>query len=188
MKTIAILVVLVAALGLGGYAYIQAGLYDVSAAGPRGGLLDDIAERVSDRSVEHHAEGIQAPPLGDPAQLKTGVAHYQEMCVTCHGAPGVERSEIGAGLNPGPPNLVRSARHMSPAEVYWIVKNGVRMTGMPAFGPTHDEAALWAITALVKQLPDLSPEQYQALAKSAGPAEEHEEDHGGAPAAARAGH
>jgi mono/diheme cytochrome c family protein len=63
---------------------------------------------------------------------------------------------------------------MSPAEVYWIVKNGIRMTGMPAFGPTHDEATLWAITAFVKQLPTMTPQQYQALAPAHAAGEEHE--------------
>jgi mono/diheme cytochrome c family protein len=195
MKTFVTLLVLALVVVLCGYAYIQSGAYDVAATTGSKGFLDQIAKRVADHSVEHHAQGIQPPPLGDPAQLKTGVVHYQEMCVTCHGAPGVQRSEIGAGLNPGPPALVRSVRDMSPAEVYWIVKNGVKMTGMPAFGPTHSEAELWAITALVKQLPILTPEQYKALAQSAGspvaPPEEHEHEHGapaaGAPPAAAPG-
>ncbi|HEV7516022.1 MAG TPA: cytochrome c [Thermoanaerobaculia bacterium] len=174
MKTIVTLLVLAVVLILGGYLYINSGLYDVAATGGSRGFLDGIAHRVSDQSVAHHAAGIQAPPLSDPAQLKIGADHYQEMCVTCHGAPGVKMSEIGAGLNPSPPNLIRSTRDMSPAEVYWIVKNGIRMTGMPAFGPTHDEATLWAITAFVKQLPTMTPQQYQALAPAHAAGEEHE--------------
>jgi mono/diheme cytochrome c family protein len=170
MRTIVTLLVLALVVALGGFLYINSGLYNVAATGGGPGFLDEIAHRVSDHSVERHATGISPPPLGAPAQLKVGAAHYQEMCATCHGAPGVKMSEIGAGLNPSPPNLIRSTRDMSPAEVYWVVKNGIKMTGMPAFGPTHDEEELWAITAFVKQLPTMTPEQYQALAPAAGAA------------------
>jgi mono/diheme cytochrome c family protein len=171
MRTIVTLLILAIVVVLGAYVYINAGLYDVAATNGSRGFLDQIAHRVSDESVAHHAAGIKPPPLNDPAQLKLGAAHYEEMCATCHGAPGVKMSEIGAGLNPSPPNLIRSTRDMSPAEAYWIVKNGIRMTGMPAFGPTHTESELWAITAFVKQLPTMTPAQYQALtAASPAPA------------------
>jgi mono/diheme cytochrome c family protein len=187
MRKIVVLLILILVVICAGYVYINSGLYDVAATGPRGGLFDAIAGKVSDRSAEHHAEGIQVPPLNDPAQLKTGFAHYQEMCVTCHGAPGVKASEIGDGLNPHPPNLVRSTRDMPPNVVYWITKNGIKMTGMPAFGPTHSENDLWAITAFVKQLPTMTPEQYQAMGKAAGLAggEEHEHEPAPAPAPVR---
>jgi mono/diheme cytochrome c family protein len=175
MRTIVTLLVLAAVVVLGGYVYIHSGLYDVAATGSSRGFVDQIAHQMSDQSVAHHAVGIQVPPLGDPAQLKVGAAHYEEMCVTCHGAPGVKMSEIGAGLNPSPPNLIRSTRDMSPAEAYWIVKNGIRMTGMPAFGPTHSESELWAITAFVKQLPTMTPAQYQALTSAPGASGDHHE-------------
>ena len=175
MRTIVTLLVLAIVLVLGAYVYINAGLYDVAATGGSRGFIDQIAHRVSDESVAHHAAGIQVPPLNDPAQLKIGAAHYEEMCATCHGAPGVKMSEIGAGLNPSPPNLIRSTTDMSPAEAYWIVKNGIRMTGMPAFGPTHNESELWAITAFVKQLPKMTPAQYQALTAGSGGMMEHHE-------------
>jgi mono/diheme cytochrome c family protein len=183
MRTIVTLLVLAAVVVVGGMFYVHSGLYDVAANNGSRGFVDQIAHQMADSSVEHHAAGIQAPPLGDPAQMKVGADHYQEMCVTCHGAPGIKMSEIGAGLNPSPPNLIRSTRHMSPAEVYWVVKNGIRMTGMPAFGPTHDESTLWAITAFVKQLPTMTPQQYQALAPAHEEGEEHEHEHGEHPGA-----
>ena len=174
MKTIVTLLVLAVLIVVGGYFYIHSGLYDVAATAGSRGFLDQIAHQVSDASVERHAQGITPPPLGDPALLKLGAAHYQEMCATCHGAPGIKMSEIGAGLNPTPPNLIRSTEDMSAAEVYWIVKNGIRMTGMPAFGPTHKEDELWAITAFVKQLPKMTPQQYQALVPAQAAGGEHE--------------
>ena len=89
-----------------------------------------------------------------------GFADFDEMCVTCHGAPGKERSEIGKGLNPPPPDLATAARRWSDAELFWIIKNGVRMTGMPAFGKTHDDERIWALATVVRQLPDMTAERY----------------------------
>ena len=111
-----------------------------------------------------------------------GFEHYQEMCVTCHGAPGVDRSEIGKGLNPHAPNLSKSTGDMSDAELYWVLKNGIKMTGMPSFGKTHSEEQLWAMVSFVKKLPEMTEEQYQTYV-SAHPEgegmemEEHEHQH-----------
>jgi len=175
MKTVLTVVVVLVVLALAALGFISSGVYDVAASTPDKDFVSWALRRTQHHSVERRAEGIQVPRLDDPEMIKTGLVHYQEMCATCHGAPGIKMSEIGAGLNPTPPNLIRSTRDMSAAEVYWIVKNGIRMTGMPAFGPTHDEPTLWAITAFVKQLPTMTPQQYQALAPAHAEAgEEHE--------------
>jgi len=171
MKLIRALALLVLLGVAGALVYAFSGAYDVAAVPVERGLLEQQLARISDRSVERHAAGIQVPPLTDPAMVKLGAAHYRDMCVGCHGAPGVKPSEIGVGLNPHPPNLVHSAGDMAPNELYWVVKNGIKMTGMPAFGPTHDEHELWSMVAFVEGLPKLSPEAYQAAVAEAGPAE-----------------
>jgi mono/diheme cytochrome c family protein len=183
MKLVVTVAVLVLLGVLGAAAYVFSGAYNVAAVPIQRGFLDQNLARISDRSVARHAAGIPVPPLADPAMLKLGAAHYRDMCVTCHGAPGVRASEIGVGLNPHPPNLIHSAGDMAPNEIYWIVKNGIKMTGMPAFGPTHDEHEIWSMVAFVEQFPKLSPEAYQAAVAAAGNAEEPE----GAAAAAGAG-
>lgn len=170
-------------LGLALAAFVWSGLYDVAANRPDD-WLDRVAETVADRSVERRAEGIRAPDLSDPAMVRTGVAHYQEMCVTCHGAPGVKASEIGVGLAPTPPDLAEEGEEQSPGELFWVVRNGVRMTGMPAFGVTHSDQQIWAIVALLKRLPKMSPAEYQALIREiprempAGALPEHEHSAG----------
>lgn len=185
MKTLARLAAFVLLLGLLAAAYVWSGAYDVAANRPDA-WLDRIAETVADRSVERRAKGIEAPPLDDPAMVRAGVVEYEEMCVTCHGAPGVMASEIGMGLSPSPPDLAEEAGEESAAELFWIVRNGIRMTGMPAFGVTHDDQEIWAIVALLKRLPKMSPQQYQALLRDAGLAEPPPPD-GTAPAAQPAG-
>jgi mono/diheme cytochrome c family protein len=128
------------------------------------------------RSVRVHAAkaGVVAP-ADLASRAPKGAGDFAEMCVTCHGAPGREPSEIGLGLNPRPPGLGDVASLWSAEELFWIVKNGVRMTGMPAFGPTHDDDRIWSIVAFVRTLPGIDPETYaQATAASADAAAVHD--------------
>lgn len=114
--------------------------------------------------------------------VSKGVGHYAENCVRCHGGPGVERGEIGKGITPDAPDLAKTAGHWSAAELFWIVKNGVRMTAMRAWGPTHSDEELWSIVAFLERLPEISPAQYHSMREKGthaeyGAAPEHH--HGG---------
>ncbi len=148
--------------------FLYSGLYDVSAADPDAGLIQGSLETVRERSVRRHARGIQVPDLSNPALIREGLVHYHFMCVTCHGSPGTPSSEIGQGLNPYPPELANEALKESDAEVFWVIKNGLRMTGMPAFGLTHEDQDLWAVVAFLKKLSQLSQGEYQAMVEKAG--------------------
>jgi mono/diheme cytochrome c family protein len=95
-----------------------------------------------------------------------GFAHYNEMCVVCHGAPGIEPSEMTKGLYPIPPTFYKSEDLPDPDEAFWIIKYGIKFTSMPAFAPTHDDNAIWAITAfLLKKMNSMSPADYQEWIK-----------------------
>jgi mono/diheme cytochrome c family protein len=142
--------------------WIYSGWHNVAALEPHGQLVSWVFNTTMQRSVRLHAAGIAAP-ANLTARASSGFGDFDEMCVECHSAPGMERGEAGKGLNPRPPRLVNAARRWSPSELFWIVKNGIRMTGMPAFGPTHDDDTLWAIVAFVQQLSSLSPEQYKSM-------------------------
>ena len=97
--------------------FISTGIYNVSVTSPDPRPLRWIFSRTRDNSVEHHAKGIAVPPLSDSLTINGGFSHYEDMCVGCHGAPGIERSEIGKGLYPHGPDLVHSAKEMEPAEI-----------------------------------------------------------------------
>lgn len=171
MKTVLTLVAFLAVLIVAALAFIYSGAYDVAATSSDTGLIHWALETTQERSVHRRGEEIEVPAQvtnPTPEMLRTGLIHYHEMCVTCHGAPGVSISEIGQGLNPYPPELSQEAGEEGAGEVYWVVKNGIKMTGMPAFGVTHDDEELWAIVAFVNRLPKLSPEEYQALVRDAG--------------------
>jgi len=186
MKTILKLLVLLAVIILAGLLFILSGCYDVSASKPDAGLIGWALKTTRAHSVHRAVESLEGklkvPNLDDPERVKTGFEHYHEMCVTCHAAPGVKESEIAQGLSPFPPELARR-RHPEPVEDYWIVKNGIKMTGMPSFGVTHSEDELWAIVAFLNRLPKISPAEYQAMVKQAGlgepGAEGEEHEHGG---------
>ncbi|HEV7505777.1 MAG TPA: cytochrome c [Thermoanaerobaculia bacterium] len=182
MKTIRTLVFVLVLLALAGVAFVYSGQYDVAASTPDNGFLKSILDTTRNRSVARRADGITPPKLDDPQMIRTGLVHYHEMCTTCHGAPGVKISEIGQGLNPYPPELAAHVASDPPGETFWIVKNGLKMTGMPAFGVTHTDQEIWAIVAFLQKMPKLNPQEYQAMVQQAGlgaPGAEHEEhEHG----------
>ncbi len=168
VSVVVTLVVAFAALGAVAVALAFAGLVPVAASNHHLPLIEWYLETASDHAVDRGGEKA-APPAdaSSPEMLRIGLIHYQEMCVTCHGAPGIEPSDIARGLYPHPPLLERHERaRIGPT--YWIVKNGVRDTGMPAFGGTHSDRDLWAIAAFAVAMPHLSPAEYQRQAAAAG--------------------
>jgi mono/diheme cytochrome c family protein len=165
LRALIVLIVLLALLGIG-FAY--SGLWDVSASSKEAPWLRQILVTVKDRAIARRAAGITAPPLADPAMVRTGLVHFSEMCVTCHGGPGVPAAELAMGLNPDAPSLAKEGADQSPAQLFWVVKNGIKMTGMPAFGPTHTDEEIWAIVAFLKRLPQLDDAGYAAMLKQAG--------------------
>lgn len=112
-------------------------------------------------SVQSRAEDLQAPEF-TPAMVETGAGDYKAMCAHCHGGVGEGRAEWSAGMLPHPPALATAAKMWSDEEVFWLVKHGVKASGMPAFGGTHDDRAIWNIAAFVKSMPEMTEEEYAA--------------------------
>ncbi len=161
-----------------GVIVIYSGVIDVGATNPHHPLTEFVLSAAMDNSVRHHAKDIKAPPLDDPRMIMDGFRHYREMCVVCHLAPGINSSEIRKGLMPEPPKLQEAADEWQPNELFWVIKNGVKMTGMPAWGPTHSDEKIWAMVAFLEILPQMTAEQYKQMDKMAGPDEEHHHDDG----------
>ena len=148
---------------LGAGAVIYAGMYDVAATSPHSRLTSWLLETARIRSIKAQAVAVRAPPgLDDPAKVLIGVEHYAAHCAVCHGAPGVPKGDIARGLYPPPPDLAKTARLYNPAELFWIVKNGIKMTGMPAWSD-HSDDELWATVAFLKKLPGMSEQDYARL-------------------------
>jgi len=164
LRALALFAVILLALALG---FLYSGLFDVAASSPDIGAVRWVVTTVREHSVARRLQGIQVPPLTDPALIRSGFLRYQESCVTCHGAPGVEASEIGQGLSPYPPELATVSGEANPKELFWIVKNGIKMTGMPAFGVTHTDPEIWATVAFLLKMPKMTPQEYQAMVEDA---------------------
>ncbi|MER3546957.1 MAG: cytochrome C [Rhodanobacteraceae bacterium] len=158
-----------------GAIFIWSGVYDVAADRPDSSFVHYLVSQVREHSIAQRAHGATAPNLDDAALVKEGAEHYAEMCSGCHLAPGLEDSEIRHGLNPKPPNLTRFAP--DPQEAFWIIKHGIKMTGMPAWGPTHDDQKIWAMVAYLQKQPKMSAVEYQQLTGNAAAAHE-QDDHG----------
>jgi mono/diheme cytochrome c family protein len=151
---------------------IYAGLYNIAADVPHTQPVYWLLGTIGERSVAVRARDIVVPnDLDNANRISKGAGQYAEMCSGCHLAPGMKRTEISQGLYPRAPELRRQT-DLTPAEQFWITKHGVKMTGMPAWGITHDDELLWDVVAFVRKLPKLTPEEYEALVKNAPKHEE----------------
>lgn len=161
--------VILAALVVGGIggAIIHAGVYNIGADQPHTKPVYWMIQDMRDRSIAVRARDIKPPAdLNDPKRIAVGAGLYTEMCSGCHLAPGMEKTEISQGLYPQAPELARGLAH-SPKEEFWMIKHGVKMTAMPAWGRTHSDELMWDMVAFVRQMPKMTPAQYQAAIKSA---------------------
>ncbi|SFR77878.1 Cytochrome C oxidase, cbb3-type, subunit III [Marinobacter daqiaonensis] len=142
------------------------GFYNVAASEGHSAVGNWLLHTTMHYSVESRAEGMTVPAnLVSDDRVQRGARAYDEMCASCHLKPGQEESVIHTGLTPTPPRLDRPG-HWSAAEQFWIVSNGIKMTGMPAWGPTHSEEELWEVVAFLQRLPELSEDEYSALVKT----------------------
>jgi cytochrome c553 len=118
---------------------------------------------VMQRSVAHYAPELRVPNLDDPLLIQRGALHYASGCAACHGAPGQLASPIAQRITPVPPGLYSAARDFDPSQLFWIVRNGVKMTAMPAWPAPDRSDEIWAMVAFLKHLPELNTQAYAAL-------------------------
>lgn len=153
------------------FAFAFSGIYQVGADVPHWSITRHAIDMVREHAVDRRVADIKPPPLDDPAMVKLGAEHYAEMCTGCHLAPGMGHSELRDGLYPQPPNLTRFAPN--PAEAFWIIKHGLKMTAMPAWGATHDDHTIWAMVAYLQKQPRMSADEFRALTANAPGMEGH---------------
>lgn len=161
-----ILGVIVGAIGLAVAAFlvVWSGTVSAAASQPRD-AIDVVLAYAREQSIDEHAGTPLDIPDSDERVLE-GLREFSSMCVMCHGGPGVEADGfLARGLNPTPPDLSRERTQSRPDdELIWIVRHGIRMSGMPAVGETHSEEELLALVAAIRALPELTPEQREILA------------------------
>jgi mono/diheme cytochrome c family protein len=162
-KTGVVAAVTLAALAIsGGAVFIGSGIYDIGADDHHTKFVLAVIEKLRDRSIEARTRRVEVHTVSDPARIAAGAQHYAALCVTCHLAPGVTKSDLRPGLYPHPPNL---AQEEMPAEqrTFWIIKHGIKMSAMPAWEKTLDDAEIWELVAFVRKLPSMTPQTYAEL-------------------------
>jgi len=145
---------------LGAVIFIYSGTYNIAATVPHSEIASWVFNTVKMNSVRKQSEGIKEPSLEGEALVREGFEHYENMCVGCHGAPGTDPAKE---FNPAPPALADVVLELRPAELFWIIKNGIKMTGMPESGSTRSDEEIWGIVAFIERLPELTPEQYKLM-------------------------
>jgi mono/diheme cytochrome c family protein len=167
-KVLAVLLAVAAAAAGAAAIVLYAGWYDVSATeqhlAPTYWALDTGMRR----SVQRRAAAIAAPPLDDERLVARGLVHFRQHCVQCHGAPGVAPEPFALGMAPAPASLAYTAREWQPAELFWVIKYGIKMTGMPAWAFRLSDDDSWAVVAFLRVLPTLSPREYRAIGDGEG--------------------
>ena len=151
--------------------FIYSGAYNVAATSPHSKPVEAALHALMVRSVRSHAKNISTPSgmrTDDPALAQRAIAGYEAMCRMCHGAPG--RNPEPWEFYPPAPDLSTTVREhgWTDAEIFWIIKYGIKDTAMPAFGGTHNDEDLWAQTALIRQLQNMTADQYRAMAEKQG--------------------
>lgn len=165
-------VVLAAAAVLVTAALIWSGRYDFGADEPHTALVGSLIGQARERSIASRAASIQVPDLSDPKHALQGAGNYAAMCASCHLAPGIKESELSRALYPAPPNL--STEKVGMAEAFWVIKHGVKASGMPAWGKIMSDDYVWNMAAFLQQLPELDETTYRSMvAQSGGHHHEH---------------
>jgi mono/diheme cytochrome c family protein len=156
-------------------AFIYSGLYPMGADNQHNKITYWALETMRENSIARSARGIEVPELGDPSLLLTGGADYNDMCSACHLKPGLSENDMTIGLYPSPPNLAsmleehghqhddRLTKEKAAQRNFWIIKHGIKASGMPAWGPTHSDDRIWGMVAFLEKLPELTSSQDQIL-------------------------
>ncbi|WP_431634969.1 c-type cytochrome [Dyella sp. KULCS107] len=179
-------------LAAGATAFVWSGRYDIGADAPHTRPVFALMQALRDRSIRAHATDLTEPDLADPQLVLKGAGQYAAMCTQCHLSPAMADSEIRPGLYPQPPNLSRE--RVDPKQAFWVIKHGIKMSAMPAWGASHDDATIWSMVAFLQKLPGMSAQEYKDIVARAPPDDDmdmgaatdtdhHDHDHDGAPAA-----
>ena len=163
MRLLALIGFLAIVVGIAALVFFFGGFFNVAATNPEPAPVSWALVKVRMASVDRNA--TQQPPSGydTPEKVQAGAkAYFTRGCTNCHGGPGVEWQKFSEGLRPDPPDLKEIVPQREPRQLFWVVKNGINMTGMPSFGATGmDDAEIWSVVAFLKKLPDVKEEDFK---------------------------
>jgi mono/diheme cytochrome c family protein len=153
---------------IGAAVFFFGGFYSVAGTAGDPSIVQWALVQVRTASINRHADDQPPATLNDSAKIQDGARAFAAIgCVSCHGAPGVNWAKFSEGLHPDPPDLKELVNNRTPSQLFWVIKNGINMTGMPSFtlAGAKDED-LWSIVAFLKKLPNISEADYKAWSTS----------------------
>ena len=153
---------------IGGVLFVYSGLFDPGADSKHSTLVYTLLQTMRERGIATRAHGIPVPDLQEPALILGGAGNYDAMCSGCHLKPGVKDSEMHRGLYPQPPALAALAQPIDPERAFWVVKHGIKASGMPAWGKSMDDRSIWGLVAFLHVLPKLTQEDYHEAVELSG--------------------
>ena len=164
LKYLAIAAVVLLVLGaFGGLMVMISGIASIKASSRHWDITAAFLDFAKRRSVKTHTFRMKVPPLEDPALALKGAGHYDFACEPCHGSPAVQQPRIAYRMTPTPPDLMRTASTYYPEELFYIVKHGIKFTGMPSWPTQQRDDEVWAMVAFLRKLPGLDAAQYNEL-------------------------
>lgn len=152
------------ALAAGALLLAWSGIYNIAASRGHSAIIEWFLAFGMRNSVELRARSIETPPLDRPDLYTLGAGHFYGGCAHCHGAPGTPISPIAQRMLPPPPDLSEATKQWEDKELFWIVKHGIKYTGMPAWVSQQRDDEVWAVVAFLKRLPSLDAQRYRELA------------------------
>lgn len=169
-------IVLGIAIAIVGYSRVRGGGF--SAAAEPGALERTIATRLLRLSIPADADRQQNPFAADANVWRSVVDHYEDHCATCHGQDGRGTTEMGKNMYPKVPDLADARiQSLSDGALFYIIQNGVRWTGMPAWKGEHSPEETWKLVAFIRKMPSLTPQDIESLKAPVEPKPEHPADH-----------
>jgi cytochrome c553 len=141
------------------FGYVKSGIFDVAAARPHSRPVEWITHETMINSIKRRAPDVSLPTVR-PAQAMRGFCQYEEHCVACHGGPAVARQQWANGLNPAPPYLLDATQKWKPRELEWIVRNGIKMTAMPAWRESMSDQQITDVVSFLEAMPKMPPQTY----------------------------
>ena len=170
MRILAVIGMLAIIVGIGAAVFFLGGFYSVAGTAEDPAAVTWVLTRVRTASIDNHAHDQPPASFSDTASVQAGAkAFAKHGCTSCHGGPGVKWAKFSEGLHPDPPDLKEVVDHRTPAQLFWVVRNGINMTGMPSFalaGVKDDE--IWSIVAFLKKLPGVSEADYKTWTEPPG--------------------
>jgi mono/diheme cytochrome c family protein len=169
MRLLAIIGVLAIIGAIAAGAFFFGGFYNIAATEQDPGIVAWALVNVRQAAIARHANDTPPGTLNDAATVRAGAHAFAERgCVNCHGGPGATWAKFSEGLNPAPPDLKEVVGERQPRELFWIVKNGIKMTGMPSFGTVGvPDPEIWSIVAFLKKLPTVTDADFKAWSTAA---------------------